>query len=78
MFRSYSSMHNYLPIRDVKWFDENLGVLLYESYRSVELSHIAVLDYFICKTDNKSEVPPQILTYISKVLSLGIEGNFAM
>jgi hypothetical protein len=77
MFHSYSSMQNYLPIRDIKWDDENLGVLLYESYRGVELSHIAILNYFIYKTDNKSEVPPQILTYISKVLLLGLEGNIS-
>jgi hypothetical protein len=77
MLDSFSYMEDYLPLREINWDAENLGVLLYESYRGVELSHIAILNYFIYKTENKSEVPTQILTYISKVLLLGLKGNIS-
>jgi hypothetical protein len=73
MLDSFSYMEDYLPLREINWDAENLGVLLYEGYMGVERSHGAILKYFIHRVNKKSEVPSSVLAYVSKTLLLGIE-----
>lgn len=68
MLDSFSYMEDYLPLREISWDGENLGVLLYEGYMGVELSHGAILNYFIHRVNKKNEVPYSVLAYISKTL----------
>jgi len=70
---SFSYMEDYLPLRKINWNGENLGVLFYEAYLGVELSHDEILNYFIAKAAKKAEVHPQILAYLAKIISLGLD-----
>jgi hypothetical protein len=77
MLDSFNYCEDYLPLRNTSFNGENLGVLLFEGYRGVELSHISILSYFVTKVERKSKLHDPILNYVSKTLSLGLDGKIS-
>jgi len=77
MLDSFSYVKDYMPLRRISYNGENLGVLLFEGYMKVELSHALLLHYFVSHVDKKHEVKSQLLTYIAKAISLGLNDQIS-
>jgi hypothetical protein len=77
MLDSFNYCDDYLPLRNTNFNGENLGVLLFEGYNGVELSHISILSYFVTRVERRSEIHNSILSYVSKTLSLGLDGKIS-